>query len=129
MFIDSHCHLNYKGLIEDQQGVLERARAAGVETMLNISTRASEWNDVIGVAEREGDVWASVGVHPHGAATHPDVDTETLVERARTPRVVGIGESGLDFYSHHDDRDRHPTRFHPPIPPARQPTTDNTAGR
>src|SRR3546814_6785415 len=53
MFIDSHCHLNYKGLIEDQQGVLERARAAGVETMLNISPRASEWNDVIGVARSE----------------------------------------------------------------------------
>src|SRR3546814_2480284 len=83
MFIDSHCHLNYKGLIEDQQGVLERARAAGVETMLNISTRASEWNDVIGVAEREGDGWASVGVHPHEADTHPDVETETLVARAR----------------------------------------------
>ena len=51
MFIDSHCHLNYKGLVEDQQGVLARARAAGVSAFLNISTRASEWDEVIGLAE------------------------------------------------------------------------------
>ena len=120
MFIDSHCHLNYKGLVEDQQGVLERARAAGVETMLNISTRASEWDDVIGVAEREGDVWASVGIHPHEADVHPDVETETLVERARHPRVVGIGESGLDFYYDHSDRDRQRASFRSHIAAARE---------
>ena len=56
MFVDSHCHLNYKGLVEEQAAVLERARAAGVVTMLNISTRASEWDEVIGVAEREPNV-------------------------------------------------------------------------
>ena len=104
MFVDSHCHLNYKGLVEDQQGVLDRARAAGVGAMLNISTRASEWDEVVGLAEREPDVWASVGVHPHDADTHPDVETATLVERARHPRVVGIGESGLDFYYDKSDR-------------------------
>jgi TatD DNase family protein len=97
MFTDSHCHLNYKGLVEDQQAVLARARAAGVGAMLNISTRQSEWDEVIGLAERESDVWASVGIHPHEADSHPDVQTATLVERAAHPRVVGIGESGLDF--------------------------------
>jgi TatD DNase family protein len=120
MFIDSHCHLNYKGLAEDQQGVLERARAAGVETMLNISTRASEWDDVIGVAEREGDVWASVGIHPHEADVHPDIETETLVERAKHARVVGIGESGLDFYYDHSDRDRQRDSFRSHIAAARE---------
>lgn len=120
MFIDSHCHLNYKGLVEDQQGVLERARAAGVETMLNISTRASEWDDVIGLAEREGDVWASVGIHPHEADVHADIETETLVERARHPRVVGIGESGLDFYYDHSDRDRQRESFRAHIAAARE---------
>ncbi len=120
MFIDSHCHLNYKGLVEDQQGVLERARAAGVETMLNISTRASEWDEVIGLAEREGDVWASVGIHPHEADVHPDIETETLVERARHPRVVGIGESGLDFYYDHSDRDRQRDSFRSHIAAARE---------
>lgn len=120
MFIDSHCHLNYKGLVEDQPSVLERARAAGVSAMLNISTRASEWDDVIGVAEREPDVWASVGVHPHEADIHPDVETETLVARAAHPRVIGIGESGLDFYYDRSDRDRQRASFRAHIGAARE---------
>jgi TatD DNase family protein len=120
MFIDSHCHLNYKGLVEEQQAVLERARAAGVETMLNISTRQSEWDDVVGVAERERDVWASVGIHPHEADQHPDVQIELLVERARHPRVVGIGESGLDYYYDHSDRDRQRESFRAHIAAARE---------
>jgi TatD DNase family protein len=120
MFTDSHCHLNYKGLVEDQAGVLARARAAGVSTMLNISTRASEWDDVLGVAEREADVWASVGIHPHEADTHADVQAATLVERARHPRVVGIGESGLDFYYDHSDRDRQRESFRAHIAAARE---------
>ena len=119
MFVDSHCHLNYKGLVEEQQAVLARARAAGVDAMLNISTRASEWDAVIGVAEREGDVWASVGIHPHEADEHPDVQTATLVERAAHPRVVGIGESGLDYYYDHSDRERQRASFRAHLAAAR----------
>ena len=111
MFVDSHCHLNYKGLVEDQPGVLARARAAGVSTMLNISTRASEWDAVIGTAERESDVMASVGIHPHEADIHPDVETETLVEKAAHPKVIGIGESGLDYYYDRSDRERQRQSF------------------
>jgi TatD DNase family protein len=120
MFIDSHCHLNYKGLVEDQQGVLERARAAGVTQMLNISTRASEWDAVIQTAERESDVMASVGIHPHEADIHPDVETSTLVERAAHPRVIGIGESGLDYYYDRSDRDRQRHSFRNHIAAARE---------
>jgi TatD DNase family protein len=120
MFIDSHCHLNYKGLAEDQAGVIERARAAGVDAMLNISTRAAEWGEVIAVAEREPDVWASVGIHPHDADAHPDVETETLVGQAAHPRVVGIGESGLDFYYDHSDRNRQRASFRAHIAAARE---------
>ena len=120
MLTDSHCHLNYKGLVEEQAAVLARARAAGVTTMLNISTKAREWDDVIGVAEREPDVWASVGIHPHEADVHPDVETETLAVRAQHPRVVGIGESGLDFYYDHSDRDRQRESFRSHIAAARQ---------
>ncbi|HEX8669814.1 MAG TPA: TatD family hydrolase [Allosphingosinicella sp.] len=120
MFTDSHCHLNYKGLVEEQQAVLARARAAGVGTMLNISTRQSEWDEVISLAEREEDVWASVGIHPHEAHSHPDVQTATLVERAQHPRVVGIGESGLDFYYDHSDRDRQRASFRAHIAAARE---------
>jgi TatD DNase family protein len=120
MFIDSHCHLNYKGLVEDQPGVLARARAAGVSGMLSISTRAAEWDDVIGVAEREADVWASVGIHPHDADSHAEVETETLVAKAAHPRVIGIGETGLDYYYDRSDRDRQRTSFRNHIAAARE---------
>ena len=108
---DSHCHLNYKGLVEEQDKVLERARARGVTAMLNISTRKREWSDVIAVAEREPDVWASVGIHPHEADAHPDVDAGKLIEAARHPRVVGLGECGLDYYYDHSDRAAQATSF------------------
>ena len=104
MLIDSHCHLNYKGVVEDQQGVLARARAAGVGAFLNISTRRSEWADVVGLAERESDVWATVGIHPHEADAHADLGAGALLEAAAHPRVVGIGETGLDYYYDHSDR-------------------------
>jgi TatD DNase family protein len=120
MFADSHCHLNYKGLVEEQQAVLERARAAGVSAMLNISTRRSEWDEVTGLAERESDVWASVGIHPHEADAHPDVQTSNLVEQARHPRVVGIGESGLDYYYDHSDRSAQRASFRAHIAAARE---------
>jgi TatD DNase family protein len=120
MFVDSHCHLNYKGLVEEQQAVLERAREAGVSAMLNISTRASEWDEVIGLAEREDDVMASVGIHPHEADVHPDVETETLVAKAEHPKVIGIGESGLDYYYDHSDRARQRDSFRAHIAAARE---------
>ena len=120
MFVDSHCHLNYQGLAEDQAGVLERARAAGVEAMLNISTRASEWDAVIATAERQDDVMASVGIHPHEADLHPDVHTETLVAKAVHPKVIGIGETGLDYYYDHSDRERQRRCFRAHIAAARE---------
>jgi TatD DNase family protein len=120
MLADSHCHLNYKGLAEDQQAVLERARARGVTAMLNIATRESEWDDVLATAERESDVWATVGIHPHEADKHAHIDTAKLVDRARHPRVVGIGESGLDYYYDHSDRDRQQASFRAHIAAARE---------
>ena len=120
MLADSHCHLNYKGLAEVQGEVLERARARGVTAMLNIATRESEWDAVLATAEREPDVWATVGIHPHGADQHPHVDTARLVERARHPRVVGIGESGLDYHYDHSDRARQQASFRAHIVAARE---------
>ena len=120
MLADSHCHLNYKGLVEEQQAVLERARARGVTAMLNIATRESEWEAVLATAEREPDVWATVGIHPHEADQHPHVDTVRLVERAGHPRVVGIGESGLDYHYDHSDRARQQASFRAHIAAARQ---------
>jgi len=120
MFVDSHCHLNYKGIVEDQKGVLARARAAGVSAFLNISTRASEWDEVIGLAETESDVMASVGIHPHEADIHPDVETATLVGRAAHPRVIGIGETGLDYYYDRSDRERQRQSFRAHVAAARE---------
>jgi TatD DNase family protein len=104
MLVDSHCHLNYEGLVEDQAAVLARARAAGVGAFLNISTRQREWADVVGTAEREPDVWASIGIHPHEADQHADLREGVLLEAAAHPRVIAIGESGLDYYYDKSDR-------------------------
>ena len=104
MLVDSHCHLNYEGLIEDQPGVLARAREAGVGAFLNISTRQSEWQAVVATAEREPDVWASIGIHPHEAEQHADLGEAALLEAAAHPKVIGIGESGLDYYYDKSDR-------------------------
>ena len=119
MFVDSHCHLNYAGLAERQQEVLDAARAAGVTTMLNISTRAAEWSAVLATAEHEPDVWASVGIHPHDADTHDDIETALLVERAEHPRIIGIGETGLDYFYEKSDRKRQRASFRRHIAAAR----------
>jgi len=120
MLIDSHCHLNYKGLVEDQAAVIERARARGVTGMLCISTREREWDEVIAIAEREPDIWASVGIHPHEADEHPDVDAAKLIAAARHPRVIGIGETGLDYYYDHSDREQQKKSFRAHIAAARE---------
>jgi TatD DNase family protein len=118
--IDSHCHLNYEGIAERQDEVLASARAGGVEGFLNISTRQREWNDVISVAERNADVWASVGVHPHEADAHPDLGAAALVEGADHPRVIAIGECGLDYYYDKSDRAAQRERFEAHIEAARE---------
>ncbi|HEX8446682.1 MAG TPA: TatD family hydrolase [Sphingomonas sp.] len=120
MFADSHCHLNYSGLIEDQAAVLDRARARGVSAMLNIATREREWAAIIATADTHDDVWASVGIHPHEADAHPDVDTDRLVAVAAHPRVIAIGETGLDYHYDHSDRDRQRRSFRAHIAAARE---------
>jgi TatD DNase family protein len=120
MFVDSHCHLNYEGLVEDQATVIARAREAGVSAMLNISTREREWDDVVGVAEREAGIWASVGIHPHEADAHPGVDTAKLVARTSHSKVIAIGETGLDYYYDHSDRAQQRTSFRAHIRAARE---------
>ncbi len=117
--IDSHCHLNYEGLAERRDKVLANARAAGVAGFLNISTRQSEWNDVIAAAEANADVWATVGVHPHEADAHPDLGASALTDAASHPRVIAIGECGLDYYYDKSDRAAQRERFGAHIEAAR----------
>ena len=104
MLIDSHCHLEYEGLADRQDEVLANARAAGVHGFLNISTRRSEWERVVGTATRESNVWASVGIHPHEADAHEDLGAAELRAATDNPRVIGIGETGLDYYYDKSDR-------------------------
>jgi TatD DNase family protein len=111
MFVDSHCHLNYKGLVEDQDAVLARAADAGVSAMLNISTRKREWADISATAEKAPNIWASVGIHPHEADSHADVDTAQLVAAADHPKVIAIGETGLDYFYDHSDREQQQESF------------------
>lgn len=120
MLIDSHCHLNYPGLVEDEPGVLERARSAGIGALISISTREREWADVIGGAERNPDVFATIGIHPHEADEHPDIDTARLVDAGRHPRVVGIGETGLDYFYDKSDRARQRRSFRSHIAASRE---------
>ncbi len=118
--VDSHCHLNYEGLAERQDEVLVNARERGVTGFLNISTRQREWNDVISVAERNADVWATVGVHPHEADAHPDLGSAALLQASSHPRVIAIGECGLDYYYDKSDRTAQRERFQAHIDAARE---------
>ena len=120
MLIDSHCHLEYEGLVDDRQGVLDRAREAGVRGFLNISTRQSEWEQVIGTANRESDVWASVGIHPHEADAHEDLGRDVLIKATENARVIGIGETGLDYYYDNSARDTQRALFRMHIDVARE---------
>ena len=117
--IDSHCHLNYEGLAERSDEVLAAARAAGVTGFLNISTRQSEWVEVIAAGEANADVWATVGVHPHEADAHPDLGATALIDAASHQRVIAIGECGLDYYYDKSDRAAQRERFGAHIEAAR----------
>jgi TatD DNase family protein len=106
MLVDSHCHLDFPELAVEREAVLERAAAAGVGTMVTICTKLTEFPKVAAIAETHPAIWCSVGIHPHEAAHQPEATTAPLLERARHPRVVGIGETGLDFHYDHSPRDR-----------------------
>ncbi len=104
MLVDSPCHLDFPEFAPELDAVVARARAAGVGTCVSIGTTLAKFPQVLAIAERFSDVWCSVGIHPHEAETELLAGPEPLIERARHPRVVGIGESGLDFYYNHSPR-------------------------
>ena len=105
MLIDSHCHLDFPDLGDDLDGVLARAAAAGVGRMVTISTLVSKVETYRALAERDARIFCTIGTHPHNAGTEPDVSPQTLVDLARHPRCVGIGEAGLDYYYDKSPRD------------------------
>ncbi|MEX1147175.1 MAG: TatD family hydrolase [Sphingomonadales bacterium] len=120
MLVDSHCHLNYKGLSDDVDGAIARARNAGVGALLTINTRLDEFDDVLAIAKAHDNVFCSVGVHPHEAENHAQVSVDDLLTRAQDDHVVGIGETGLDYYYDHSPRDLQRASFRTHIRAARE---------
>lgn len=98
MLVDSHCHLDFPGLIEDVGAVRERARLVGVDMMVTISTRIGQMDKIIGIAEANENVYASVGTHPHNASEEKDLTVEDILKYTDHPKVVAIGEAGLDYF-------------------------------
>ena len=96
--VDSHCHLDFPDFAEELDAVVARAREAGVGRLVTICTRLSKFDQVLKVAERFDRMFCSVGVHPHEAAHEQGIALERIVELAKHPKVVGIGEAGLDYY-------------------------------
>lgn len=109
MLIDSHCHLDFEQLAVDRDGVLARAVDAGVTGMVTICTRVEQFGKVAAIAEAHGNVWCSVGTHPHNADQELHVSVEDLVRLSEHPKCVAIGEAGLDYFYDNAPRDAQAT--------------------
>jgi TatD DNase family protein len=119
MLVDSHCHLDFPDFAQDLDGVVSRAVSAGVGRMVTISTRVRKHPDVLAVAERFAEVYCSVGTHPHNAHEELDIPAEELIRRAGHPKVVAIGEAGLDYFYDASPRDAQEQGFRTHIAAAR----------
>lgn len=120
MLVDSHCHLDFPDFAGDLDAIVGRARAAGVGRMVTISTRVRRHPEVLTIAERFDDVFCSVGTHPHNAKEEPDISVADLVARTRHPKVVAIGEAGLDYHYDHSPRGMQEQGFRNHISAARE---------
>jgi TatD DNase family protein len=120
MLIDSHCHLDFADFKDELDSVVARARAAGIARMVTISTRVRRQPDLLAIAERFPDVFCSVGTHPHHAHEELDIGAAELVRHARHPRVVAIGEAGLDYHYDNSPRDAQEQGFRAHIAAARE---------
>lgn len=119
MLVDSHCHLDFPDFQEDLDALLARAAEAGVGLMVSIGTRISQFDKVLAVAERYGNVYCTVGIHPHEAAVEAKTDAAQLIALAKHPKVIGFGETGLDYFYDHSPRDQQQAAFRSHIQAAR----------
>jgi TatD DNase family protein len=120
MLVDSHCHLDFPDFKDELDDVVARARLAGIGRMVTISTRVRRQSDLLAIADRFPDVFCSVGTHPHHAHEELDVGTAELVQHARHPKVVAIGEAGLDYHYDNSPRDAQEQGFRAHIAAARE---------
>lgn len=120
MLIDTHCHLDFPDFEAERDAIVERARAAGIGQMITISTRVKKFDTILAIAERYPNVFCSVGTHPHNADEELDIETEDLVRLSQHPKVVAIGEAGLDYFYDNAPRDAQATGLRRHIAAARQ---------
>lgn len=120
MLVDSHCHLDFPDFAEERAAIVARALGAGVGRMVTISTRVRRFQQILEIAEAFDEVYCSVGTHPHNAAEEPDVTAAELVRLSRHPKVVAIGEAGLDYHYDKAPRDAQAAGFRRHIAAARE---------
>jgi TatD DNase family protein len=120
MLVDSHCHLDFPEFAPELDAVVARARAAGIGRMVTISTRVKQLPQVLAIAERFPDVFCSVGTHPHNAHEELDIDAHALVALTRHPKIVALGEAGLDYHYDKSPRDAQAKGFRQHIAAARE---------
>jgi TatD DNase family protein len=120
MLIDSHCHLDFPDFAAELDAVVARARAAGIERMVTISTRVRRQADLLAIADRFTEVFCSVGTHPHYAHEELDVTATDLAARSRAPKVVALGEAGLDYHYDNSPREAQELGFRTHIAAARE---------
>lgn len=120
MLVDSHCHLDFPDFAEELDDVVARARANGIGLILTICTHLTRFDRVLAVAERFDDIYCTVGIHPHEAGTEPEATADRLVDLARHPKVVGFGETGLDYFYDHSPREAQQASFRTHIEAARR---------
>ncbi|MFD2182913.1 TatD family hydrolase [Rhodoplanes azumiensis] len=120
MLVDSHCHLDFPDFADDLDGIVARAHAAGVGRMVSISTRVRRHDALLAIAERYDSVVCSVGTHPHHSGEERDVTLDDLLVRAAHPKVVAIGEAGLDYFYDYGPRDAQAASFRIHVEAARR---------
>jgi len=119
MLVDSHCHLDFPEFAPELDAVLARARTAGVGACITIGTKFSTFERTRAIAERFPDVWCTIGSHPHEAKDEPVPNANVILEQTNHLKVVGIGETGLDYYYEHSPRDAQARNFRAHIEAAR----------
>lgn len=121
MLVDSHCHLDFPDFAEDLDGIVSRARAAGIGRMVTISTRVRKLNQLLAIAERYDDVYCSVGTHPHNADEEDGIAPDELIALTQHPKVVALGEAGLDYFYDNGSPEAQARAFVPTSPPPAPP--------
>jgi len=120
MLVDSHCHLDFPDFSSELDAIIARARSAGVGRLVTISTRVKNHAQVLAIAEKFPEVFCSVGTHPHYADEELDIDAQALVALAKHPKIVAIGEAGLDYFRNNSPRDAQAASFRHHIAAARE---------